>query len=186
MAVAQVNGDITTPHSAFLDHILSYPFVVDSIDTVKANQLAQRSFKIGDTVYQTFAVPVLPLLKKPYGLVIPYVTPYAEKADALGDKTLDRVDERFPAIKKPTSELYNETREYAGIPYQKAIEGKDHVFEVYATELKKIEQDGLVAQGKAAVTTAFVVSNETLSWLSNFVSAKKTEATEITKEKVNQ
>jgi len=182
MAGSQVNGDISAPQSAFLQHILSYPIVDDSINVVKANPYAQRSFQIGDSVYQTFAAPVLPLLKKPYG----FVSPLVEKADALGDKALDRVDERFPVVKKPTSDIFNETRDLVSIPFNKTIEGKDHVLQVFNAEYKKIDQEGLVAQGKAAVTTAFVVSNETLTWLSQLVSAKKTEATELTKEKVNQ
>lgn len=71
-------------------------------------------------------------------------------------------------------------------PYQKGLEGKEHVFQIYASELKKLEQQGVVAQGKAAVSTAFVVSNETLAWLSSFVAVKKGEAADSTKEKINQ
>lgn len=43
-----------------------------------------------------------------------------------------------------------------------------------------------MAQGKAVVSTAFVVSNETLAWLSSFVAVKKGEAADATKEKINQ
>lgn len=182
MPAPQVNGDVTSSQSAFIQHLLTYPLISDSVHTVAANEYAQRSFKLGDSVYQTFAAPLLPWVAKPYGLVFPYV----QKADSIGDKTLDRVDERFPIVKKPTGELYNETRELILLPYQKGLEGKEHVFSVYAAEYKKSEQQGLVAQGKAAVTTAVVVSNETLTWISNFVSAKRAEATEYTKEKINQ
>ena len=105
---------------------------------------------------------------------------------ALGDKTLDRIDERFPIVKKPTNDLYNDTRSLILLPYTKGMEGRDHVLEIYASEIKKNEQKGLVSQGKAAVSTAFVVSNETLGWLSSFLAAKKHEATTMAKEKINQ
>nr|ADH51542.1 perilipin MPL1-like protein [Metarhizium minus] len=183
MAVPQVNGDVSPrPNSAFLQHLLAYPLISDSIHTVKANEYAQRSIKLGDSAYQTFAAPVLPWLAKPYE----YVSPYVARADSLGDKTLDRIDERFPVVKKPTSDLYNDTRSLILLPYNKSIEGRDHIFDVYASEAKKIEQKGLVGQGKAAVSTAFVVSNETLGWLSSFLGAKKAEATTVIKEKVKQ
>ncbi|KAK2592989.1 hypothetical protein QQS21_009317 [Conoideocrella luteorostrata] len=183
MAVSQVNGDVSpNPNSAFLQHLLHYPLISDSVKTVKSNELAQRSLKLGDSAFQTFAAPVLPWLSKPYG----YVSPYVARADSLGDKTLDRIDERFPVIKKPTNDLYNDTRSLILLPYNKGIEGRDHVFQVYASEVKKTEQKGLVSQGKAAVTTAFVVSHETLGWLSSFLAAKKKEATTAVKEKTNQ
>ncbi|KOS20390.1 hypothetical protein ESCO_005467 [Escovopsis weberi] len=159
----QVNGDVEpTPHSASLRHLLSYPVVSDSVETVKALPIAQRSFQMGDTVYKSIAVPMLPLLERPYG----YVSPYIERADAYVDKQLDRVDERFPVTKKQPSEIYNETRELALFPVNKAFEGKDHVLDVYASEFKKMDQPGYVAQGKAAVITAFVVVNEVLAWFS--------------------
>ncbi|KZZ98597.1 perilipin MPL1-like protein [Moelleriella libera RCEF 2490] len=183
MAVPQVNGDVPArPNSAFLQHLLTYPVISDSIHTVKSNELAQRSLKLGDSAYQTFAAPVLPWLAKPYG----YFSPYVARADSLGDKTLDRIDERFPVVKKPTSDLYDETRNLILLPYNKGIEGRDHVFEIYASEVKKIEQKGLVGQGKAVVSTAFVVSNEALSWASSRLAARRAEASSTVKEKVNQ
>lgn len=183
MAVPQVNGDVSPrPNSAFLQHLLGYPLISDSIHTVKSNEYAQRSLKLGDSAYQTFAAPVLPWLAKPYE----YVSPYVARADSIGDKTLDRIDERFPIVKKPTSDLYNDTRSLILLPFNKGIEGRDHVLDVYASEIKKSEQKGLVSQGKAAVSTAVVVSTETLGWLSSFLAAKKSEATSAAKDKVNQ
>lgn len=154
----------------------------DCVCTVKSNELAQRSLKLGDSAYQTFAAPLLPWLSKPYE----YVSPYVARADSLGDKTLNRIDERFPIVKKPTSDLYNGTRSLILFPYNKGIEGRDHIFDIYASEVKKTEQKGLVSQGKAAVSTAVVVSTETLGWLSSFLAAKKEEASSAAKEKVNQ
>ncbi|PFH56918.1 hypothetical protein XA68_15758 [Ophiocordyceps unilateralis] len=186
MAVSQVNGDVSgaARHSAFLQHLLNYPLINDGICSFKSNQLAQRSLRLGDSAYQTFALPVIPYFKGPYQ----YLSPYVRKADALGDETLSRIDERFPAVKKPTSEIYENTRDFLLIPFNKSIEGRDHLFHVYDTEVKKTRpnQQGFVAQGMAAVNTALVVSNETLSWLSSFLSAKKAEAAKAVNDKVQQ
>ncbi|EHK24725.1 uncharacterized protein TRIVIDRAFT_215659 [Trichoderma virens Gv29-8] len=183
MPAPQVNGEVSNHlQSAFLQHLLSYPLVSDGIHTVASNEYAQRSLKLGDSAYRNFAAPFVPYLSKPYG----YVSPYVQKADSFGDKTLDRIDERFPIVKKPTGDLYNETRGLILFPYQKGLEGREHVFQIYASELKKLEQNGVVAQGKAAVSTVFVVSNETLAWLSSWVAVKKADASESNKEKINQ
>lgn len=127
-------------------------------------------------------MPVIPYLSKPYQ----YVSPYVERADSFGDKALDRLDEALPIVKKPTAELYNDTKEIIFFPLNKALEGRDHVLEVYSTETKKHEQEGIVGQGKAAVATGLVLSTETLAVLSTFISSKKAEATQVVKEKINQ
>jgi hypothetical protein len=170
----------------FQQHILAYPLVNDGITTVTNNSYAQRSIKLGDSAYQTFAVPVLPYLSKPYNTVSPYFAPYVQRADSLGDKALDRIDEHFPVIKKQSSEIYNDTKGLILFPYHKGLEGCDHVFSVYNTEAKKHSQEGYFGHGKAAVATAFQVGNETLSYVGSYVSTKKTEATKEVKEKVNQ
>jgi hypothetical protein len=180
----QVNGDVpgVAQSSAFIQHLLNYPVISDSVHTFQANEYGQRSLKLGDSAYKTFAAPVLPYFAKPYG----YVSPYVQRADSFGDATLGKIDERFPVVKTPTNDLYNGTKGLILLPYHKGLEGKDHVFGVYSSELKKIEQQGIVAQGKAAVTTVLLVSNETLSWLSSFLSAKKAEASQAASDKVNQ
>ncbi|KAF4976698.1 hypothetical protein FZEAL_6678 [Fusarium zealandicum] len=182
MSSHQVNGDVSAQYSAFFQHLLNYPFISDGVHTFKSNELGQRSIKLSDAAYQTFAAPVMPWFQKPYQ----YVSPYVQKVDSIGDKTLDRLDERFPVVKKPTEELYNDTKGLILLPIQKGLEGKDHVFQVYSSQVKKNEQAGLVAHGKAAVTTVLVVSNETLSWLSSFLHQKKDEASVAINEKINQ
>ena len=162
---------------------MDYPLIASGVNTIKTNEYTQRPIRLGDSVYQTFAAPVIPWFAKPYE----FVSPYVSKADSFGDKTLEKLDERFPVVKKPTEELYNDTKVLIMLPYRKGIEGKDHVFQIYSSEFKKNDQQpGLRAYGKAAVTTALVVSSETLSWVSSFLSAKKQQAAEITNEKINQ
>lgn len=183
MSSPQVNGDVAAArYSAFIEHLLNYPVISDGVDNFRANEYGQKSIKLGDAAYKTFAAPVIPWLAKPYQ----YVSPYVQKADSIGDKTLNHIDERFPVVKKPTDELYSETKGLVLLPYHKGLEGKDHVFQIYSSEYKKNEQAGLVASGKAALTTVLVVSNETLSWLSTFLHTKKAEASESLNEKANK
>ncbi|EXM13554.1 hypothetical protein RAB80_017614 [Fusarium oxysporum f. sp. vasinfectum] len=170
MSSPRVNGDLSAAqYSAFIQHLLNYPVISDGVHTFKSKEYGQRSIKLGEAAYQTFAAPVVPYFSKPYQ----YVAPYVQKVDSLGSKTLDRIDERFPFAKKPTEELYQDTRALILLPYHKGLEGKDHVFQIYNTEVKKNEQAGLVAHGKAAVATVLVVSNESLSWVSSFFTRRR-------------
>ncbi|KAI9158530.1 hypothetical protein HJFPF1_06528 [Paramyrothecium foliicola] len=184
MTRPQVNGDVPNAahSSAFFEHLLSYPVVSDSIDKFKANEYGQRSIQLGDSAYKNLAAPILPWFAKPYE----YVSPYVSRADSLGAQTLDKIDEQFPIVKKPTADLYNDTKSLILLPYVKSLESKDHAFQVYNNEYKKSEQKGLVNQGRAAFTTAIVLSNETLSWISSFLAAKKQQGEQVVNEKVNQ
>lgn len=209
MAVAQVNGNVesSAPQSAFIQvrfpiqpppppiqhqltllsqHLLNYPLISDSVSTVSstvhANTYAQRSLQLGDSAYKTFAAPFLPYFAKPYQ----FVSPYVQRADSLGEQTLTRIDERFPVVKKPTAELYSDAKALVFLPYNKGLEGRDHVFEVYSAEAKKQAEKGYLGQGKAAVATLFQVSNETLALASSYVAVKKAEVTKEVKEKINQ
>lgn len=184
MASPQVNGDVpdSVHSSAFLNHLLSYPVVESGINKFKSHEYGQKSIRLGDSAYKTFAAPVIPWFAKPYE----YVSPYVQKADSFGAQTLDKIDEQFPIVKEPTEHLYEQTRSLILLPYQKGLESKQHVVQIYNSEYKKSEQKGLVPQGKAAVTTVLVVSNETLSWLSSFLSAKKAEAEQGVNDKVSQ
>lgn len=165
-----------------IQHLLDYPLVSDGVHTFKTNQFGQRSIKIGDSAYKTLSSSVFPWFAKPYE----YVSPYVAQADTFGEKTLGKLDATFPVVKKPTNELYNDTKGLILLPFNKGIESRDHVFQIYNTEFKKTEQPGFVAYGRAALTTALVVSNETLNWISSFLSAKKSEANSAVNEKVNQ
>ncbi|KEY67431.1 hypothetical protein S7711_05959 [Stachybotrys chartarum IBT 7711] len=180
----QVNGDVShsASSSAFLEHVLSYPVVRDGIDRFKSNQYGQRSIELGDSAFQTFGAPVVSLLAKPYQ----YFSPYVHQADSFGAKTLDRVDEQFPAIRKPTSDLYKDSKSLIFLPINKGLQGKDRFLQIYAEERKKTEEQTIWAQGKAAVTAAFVVTNDTISWVSSFLKQKKEESNHVVNEKINQ
>jgi len=176
---AVVNGE--KPSSAFFAHLTSYPLIGDSIKTITSNPIGQKSIALADSGYQTFAKPLLPYLAKPYQ----YVSPYVEKVDSFGDSALSKVDERFPTVKKPTGEIYDDAKGFAYFPLQKGFEGKDYVLKTYNSEVKKVGGEGIVTLGKAAVTTTLIVSSDALTWLSNFLSTKKAEAKEIANDKLN-
>ncbi|KAK2666364.1 hypothetical protein RAB80_018021 [Fusarium oxysporum f. sp. vasinfectum] len=169
MSSPLVNGDMSAAqYSAFIQlsataSISSSPTNTASAPSSSAKPLTRPS--------------LLPYFSKPYQ----YASPYVQKVDSLGSKTLDRIDERFPVAKKPIEELYQDTRALILFPYHKSLEGKDHVFQVYNSEVKKNEQTGLVVYGKAAATTVLVVSNETLSWISSPLHQKKAETTNMAK-----
>lgn len=70
----------------------------------------------------------------------------------------------MPAAKKPTSELYAETREFALKPYTLSREGGEYVLKTYEGEVKKQDAKGVFGYGKAVVGTGFVVGGEVVHW----------------------
>jgi len=176
----QVNGE--TPSSAFLSHLYSYPVISDSISTFKSNPYGAKSLSLTNDTYDRLSKPLLPYLSKPYE----YVSPYVKKADSIGDSTLSTIDSKFPVVKKPTGELYDEGKSFVFFPLRKGTEGKEYVFSTYQSEVKKAGGDGVVNYGKAAIATSLLVSSDAISWLGSFLGQKKAEAKEVTNEKLNQ
>ena len=175
----QVNGD--THSSAFLSHLTSYPLINDSISTFKSNPYGKRSINLTATSYEKFGKPFIPYLQKPYQ----YVSPYVARADELGDSTLSTIESKFPAVKKPTGELYSDGKYFVFYPITKGSKGKEYVLGKYNSEVKKTEDQGIFGYGKAVVSTGLIVSSEAFQWLSQFLSAKKAEAKETTSDKIN-
>ncbi|KAI0202981.1 hypothetical protein F4808DRAFT_49143 [Astrocystis sublimbata] len=169
----QVNGEVH-PSSATLSHITGYPVVNDSIAYFKKNPYGQRSIELSDSAYQTFAKPFLPYFNKPYQ----YVSPYVQKADAIGDDALSRIDERLPVLKKPTDELVSDSKAIITFPVRKGLETKDHMFEIYNSEYKKVGGEGLVTSGKALISAGLVVTSEALVWIGDVFRASKIQAKE--------
>ncbi|KAJ2977272.1 hypothetical protein NUW58_g7862 [Xylaria curta] len=169
----QVNGEVP-PSSATLSHITGYPVVHDGIAYFKKNPYGQKSIEFSDSAYQTFAKPFLPYLNKPYQ----YVSPYVKKADAIGDDTLSKIDERLPALKKPTDELVSDGKAIIFFPVNKGVETKNYVFDIYNSEYKKLGGDGLVTSGKALISASLVVTSNALTWVGDMFRAKKVQAKE--------
>lgn len=180
MSGPQVNGDV--PHSAFLEHLLGYPVIHDGVSTFKSNPYGQKSLELSDSAYKTFAEPVIPYFSKPYQ----YVSPYLKKADDLGDKTLSKVDQRFPVVKKPTGELYEDARNLVLFPYRTGLAGKDHVLTTYNSEVKKVGgENHLIVYSKALLSTTLIVTTEVISTIGTYLGSKKKEAKSAIDEKVN-
>lgn len=60
------------------------------------------------------------------------------------------------------------------------------MFGVYGAEYKKCGGNGLVASGKAVITTGLVLSQESLAWLSGWLQTAKEDVKEKVNEKANQ
>ncbi|KAI0025808.1 hypothetical protein F4780DRAFT_774660 [Xylariomycetidae sp. FL0641] len=169
----QVNGEVR-PSSATLSHITGYPVVHDGVVYFKQNPYGQKSIELGDSAYQRFAKPLLPYISKPYE----YVAPYVKKADLMGDDALSKVDERLPVLKKPSDELWTDGKNFVFFPVRKGVETKDHFFDVYNSEFKKVGSEGIVAYGKALVSTGLVFTSEAITWVGDMIRAGKVQAKE--------
>ena len=144
----------------------------DSITTFKKNPVGAKSLAVTDTIYVKFAKPFFPYLQTPYSIVAPYLA----KADELGDFGLNKVDEKFPVVKTKTEEVKSTVFDYAFFPLKVAGDSKDYVFKTYDTEYKKCGGDGVVAGGKAMITTGLVASSDVLGYLSQLFATKKEQA----------
>lgn len=122
----------------------------------------------------------MPYLRTP----IAYISPYAARADSLGNSTLSSIDSKFPVVKKPTGELLADGKAVIFFPLRKGFEGKDYVTNIFGSEKKKFGGDGLITYGKAAICTGLVVSSEALNWLNGFLAAKADQAKELKNEKL--
>jgi hypothetical protein len=134
---------------------------------------------MANSAYASLVKPFLPYFQTPYA----YTKPYVVKVDQLGDTVLTKIDETIPLFKSETAEIKSTARDYAHWPLKKAKEGKGWVTNTWSEEYKKCGGDGVVAGGKAAITSTLILSSDLLGWLSSFLVAKKEQAKEAAKEK---
>jgi hypothetical protein len=180
--MATING--VADRSAFISHIISYPVVSDSLNHIKQTPIGRTSLNLTNASIQKVQ-PLLSPLKGPYQKFSPYVAPYLEKVDNLGDIALHQVDNRIPAVKKPANELYGDAKGLAFWAPRKGLEAKDHVLATYKLEIKKVGGEGLVTYAKAGITTGLIVSSELLAWVANIAGQKKAEAKEAARDGVD-
>jgi hypothetical protein len=163
-------------------HLTSYPVVADSIGYVQKNPYGAKGIDIANSAYSSFVKPFLPYFQTPYS----YTKPYVARVDQLGDSVLTKFDERVPILKTETAEIKSTAIDYAHWPLKKASEGTDWITSTYSQEYKKCGGDGVVAGGKAAITSTLILSSDVLGWLSSFLVAKKEQAKDAVKEKTQQ
>lgn len=176
MGDATVNGDF--PQSATIDHITKYPIVSDSISTFKSYPIGQYSIDLTNSAYASFVKPTFPYLETPAA----YAKPYINKADEIGDNLLSIVDEKIPVLKSETKDIQKQIIDFAYWPIHVAEEQKDYIFKTYSSEYKKCGGDGIVAGGKAVVSSSFVITSEWLHYFSTLLQKKKEEAASAAKE----
>jgi len=176
MGDASINGDM--PHSSFINHVTSYPVVSDSLETIKKNPYGAKGIDITNQGYATFIKPTFPYLETPYS----YAKPYVAKLDEFGDAALSKVDEKVPILKSETSEIKGNLYDLANYPFKVVNDTKEWVFTTYGKEYKKCGGDGIVAAGKAAITTQLVLTSDVIGWVSSFLQAKKEEAKDMAKD----
>lgn len=123
--------------------------------------------------------PVFPYLSKPFS----YFAPYLVRVDSLGDQGLTKIDTTFPIVREDTDKIRGSIYENAHFPVRLAGDVKDHLFDTYGSEYKKCGGDGVVARGKALITTSLVLSQESLAWVNSFLQTKKDQAKEAMDEK---
>ena len=108
------------------------------------------------------------------------------KADALASDSLTKVDEKFPIVKSDTEKIKSSVLDLAFLPFRVASDGKNYVLDTYGSEYKKCGANGYVSSGKAVITTSMVVTSDTLSWIMDFLSAKKQEGQDFASKKYQQ
>jgi hypothetical protein len=170
----QVNGEVHSS-SATLQHIFNYPIINVALKRFKNNPYGKKSMIWGETAYQTFAKPVLPLISRPYQ----YVSPYIQKVDILGAGALSKVDERLPMPKQLTIELYGNGKEIVFYSVAKVKETTTHVCSVYSSEYKEVGGEGIVSYGKALIATGLVITTETLEWIRAILRSSMSKAKEV-------
>ncbi|RKF60896.1 putative perilipin mpl1-like protein [Erysiphe neolycopersici] len=176
---SQLNGE-SRPTSAFISHLKSYPIISDSILTITSNPYGAKSLSITTSSYERISKPLLPYLRTP----LAYISPYAARADSIGNSTLSSLDKKFPVVKKPTGELIEEGKAVVFFPLRKGCEGRDYVKSVFDCEKEKFGGTGIINYGKAALATSLVVSSNALNWLNGYLAAKTDQAKELKKEKL--
>jgi len=123
------------------------------------NPLGAMSIDIFNSAYHNFAAPILRNLQGPYSIIAPYV----QKADEIGNSTLETVDNQVPAIKKTDMEtLKSRAFDVAHFPFKVASESKDYVFSTYNDEYNKTGGNGLITTGKAILSTELRITADAI------------------------
>jgi len=171
----------SSPTLKSIEHLKSYPLVADGISTFSSYPIGQKTIALSSSAYSRLIAPLSPYLSKAY--------PYVNRADALADSSLEKLDSRFPIVKESTENLRSVVVDAVGYPRKVvaevivrgsdfAKEKQEYVFKVYDDEFSKIGEDekksaGYIPMAKAGVTTGFVVSSELMGAIATYLGSKK-------------
>ena len=167
-------------------HLTSYPVISDTISAYQSNYYGAKSIDLVDYAHSHYIDPVLE--SKQGKQAQSYIHPYAAKADSLGEEGLKRVETHFPLIKEDTATVRETVISFiltpVTLPLSYARWGYDWLNETYANEVKSAggEKAGLIAQGKALVSTGLVVVGESASWVREMLAKAKKESEEKAEE----
>lgn len=90
---------------------------------------------------------------------------------------LHKLDARFPAVKTSTGDIVNGVFAIIAMPIRFGTRSRDRVVSTYNTEYKKCGNNNSVTTlSKATVTTALIITTESLTAIANFVGSKKEDA----------
>ncbi|KAI9654018.1 MAG: hypothetical protein M1831_005535 [Alyxoria varia] len=174
-----MNGDVakrqkhSDNHSQTIDHVKSYPLVADLSSEVQKNSVGAKSISTFNYLYANLAEPVFPYFRTPYSIIKPYL----QRADSIGDSSLNTVDEKFPAVKNTNLDKLKTTAfDVFNYPFKVAGQGKGYVFSTYNDEYEKVAGDGIFAYGKAIVSTELRIAADALHAVGNYLGPKKDEA----------
>ena len=153
--------------------------VAGGIDYVQKSHYGARGICMANSAYASFVKPFLPYFQTPYS----YTKPYVAKVDQLGDSVLTKIDETIPFFKSETAGIKSTAWDCAHWPLKKASEGGHWIASTYMQEYHKCGGPGMVAGGKAAITSGLILSSDLLGWLSSFLVIKKEQAKDAANEK---
>ena len=115
-----------------------------------------------------------------------YINPYVAKADELGDSALNHIDSRFPLITKDTDTVKSTVSSYLlapiTIPLGIANWGKDYIFSTYNKEYKNCGGDGVMAAGKAVITTSLTAVADAAQYLHKQLATAEEKSEAIAKQ----
>lgn len=154
----------------------------DSINAVENNPYGKKGIELANEGFNKVVAPVIPYAERPYG----YIKPYVQKADELADGGLKKVDGKFPIVKEDTKKIKGTILDFAFMPFRMANQGKDYVLSTYGNEYKKCGGNGVIAGGKAMITTGLMVTSDSLAWLADYLGQKKEQGKEFAKETKEQ
>lgn len=114
-----------------------------------------------------------------FGGLLAYFRPFMpilNKADELGDKALRVLDEKIPAAKKPTDELYKDAKSLAMFPYKASQAKTEEFVQTYHEEQRRAGGSGLVASGTALVNTSVALGTQLCGACYSFLTNKQNAA----------